>query len=335
LIYLDFLGYLRVIAKIFNMSPQGNNNNAAESFLRNHVYHVGVQIPFEVYPTQISELRVVSPGGTEMKEELVLSPNPAPTNHVKCAAKPTPISVNIRLNKFVRRLHEMLAFERESGVVEWRRGLLILHSIDEFTKVVLPKYFNTRNFKTFRRQLNYYGFVHVRSFSVNGSTTTALWVNQELADTGSDSISSVLKLKRVEPSEASKTPEGRRERKNEAVCSVEVDGLVEKKSFMNQRYSAANHVKKPGVDEMLSPPLPIVVHCNYHEQPSPPLFEHTVYPTPVTPRREEVFLAVNTDVTPATTTNNAAIPYFTQFEHNISSIDQAAGLLLSLSRATV
>jgi hypothetical protein len=71
---------------------------------------------------------------------------------------------NVRLNKFVRRLHDMLTNERGRGVVEWRRGLLILHSInDGFTDEILPKYFNARNYKTFRRQLNYYGaLIHDR-----------------------------------------------------------------------------------------------------------------------------------------------------------------------------
>lgn len=64
---------------------------------------------------------------------------------------------NVRLNKFVRRLHDMLVAEQKGKVVEWRRGLLVLHNIDEFANTVLPKYFNTRNYKTFRRQLNYYG----------------------------------------------------------------------------------------------------------------------------------------------------------------------------------
>jgi hypothetical protein len=65
---------------------------------------------------------------------------------------------NVRLNKFVRRLHDMLTAERGRGVVEWRRGLLVLHSINcVFSNEILPTYFNTRNFKTFRRQLNYYG----------------------------------------------------------------------------------------------------------------------------------------------------------------------------------
>ena len=60
----------------------------------------------------------------------------------------------VRLNKFVRRLHDMLIAEKESGIVEWRRGLLVLHSTDAFAKTILPKYFNTRNFKTFRRQVS-------------------------------------------------------------------------------------------------------------------------------------------------------------------------------------
>jgi hypothetical protein len=60
----------------------------------------------------------------------------------------------LRLNKFVRRLHDMLLAEKDSGIVEWRRGLLVLYSTDAFAKTILPKYFNTRNFKTFRRQVS-------------------------------------------------------------------------------------------------------------------------------------------------------------------------------------
>lgn len=66
----------------------------------------------------------------------------------------------------------------------------------------------------------------MRSFASSSSTTTALWAHQELADNGSNSISSVLKLRRVDPPpDASKTPEARRERKNSASSSVEVEGL--------------------------------------------------------------------------------------------------------------
>mmetsp|Transcript_22261 Transcript_22261/g.27293 ORF Transcript_22261/g.27293 Transcript_22261/m.27293 type:complete len:371 (+) Transcript_22261:160-1272(+) len=139
-----------------------------------------------------------------------------------------------RLNKFVRRLHDMLQSEQDSGIVEWRKGLLVLHSTDTFTKEILPTYFGTKNFKTFRRQLNYYGFVHVRSFSATGSTTTALWVNQDLARRGTKSISSVLMLKRVEPSESSKTAEGRRVRKEEAANTVEDIGISTRSIHLDQ-----------------------------------------------------------------------------------------------------
>lgn len=134
-------------------------------------------------------------------------------------------TTSLRLNKFVRRLHDMLISEQDNGIVEWRSGLLVLHSTVDFAKIILPKYFNTKNFKTFRRQLNYYGFVHVRSFSATGNTTTALWVNQELAKEGGKSISSVLRLKRVDPCPDAKTAEGRRVRKEEAFHVVEDIGI--------------------------------------------------------------------------------------------------------------
>ncbi|KAL7538112.1 hypothetical protein ACHAXR_008295 [Thalassiosira sp. AJA248-18] len=214
-----------------------------------------------------------------------------------------------RLNKFVRRLHEMLTTEREGGIVEWRRGLLVLHSIDRFSKEVLPRYFNTRNFKTFRRQLNYYGFLHVRSFSASGSATTALWVNQELADNGSDCISSVLKLKRVEPNESSKTPEGRRVRKNEAASSVEVEGL----GALLSGYS--DNVNWPTTSEMMKPstsdcPVPKVVHFQHEPPPLPSTYSKT------SPHHD---LA-------------APVVFAGHDNSNDPVIDHAAGLLLSLSR---
>jgi hypothetical protein len=178
----------------------------------------------------------------------------------------------MRLNKFVRRLHDMLQSEKDSGVVEWRRGLLVLHSTDAFAKTILPKYFNTRNFKTFRRQLNYYGFVHVRSFSTTGSTTTALWVNRDLAKNGTDNISSVLMLKRVEPCESAKTAEGRRVRKELAVSTVEDDIGVSTKSLqLEQIRSMALHC---GIGSDTSSrqhqQVPLVVHCQMMSTPSPP-----------------------------------------------------------------
>jgi len=156
----------------------------------------------------------------------------------------------------------MLQSEKDSGIVEWRRGLLVLHSTDAFAKQILPKYFNTRNFKTFRRQLNYYGFVHVRSFSTTGTATTALWVNRELAQSGSDDISSVLLLRRVEPCDTAKTTEGRRERKELAIHTVEEDiGVSAKTLQMEQIRSMAER----GIDcAALSfdnvPPVPREIH---------------------------------------------------------------------------
>jgi len=149
----------------------------------------------------------------------------------------------LRLNKFVRRLHDMLIAEKDSGVVEWRRGLLVLQNTSAFAKQILPKYFNTRNFKTFRRQLNYYGFVHVRSFSSTGAdaATTALWVNKDLAETATqhgtnpEDIESVLLLKRVEACETAKTAEGRRVRKKLATSVVEEDLGVSAKVLQKQQ----------------------------------------------------------------------------------------------------
>lgn len=179
------------------------------------------------------------------------------SSHLSTSLKPKRASSGMRLNKFVRRLHDMLQSEHKSRIVEWRRGLLVLHSTDAFAKTILPKYFNTRNFKTFRRQLNYYGFVHVRSFSTTGSTTTALWVNRDLAKAGTASISSVLMLKRVEPCESAKTAEGRRVRKELAVSTVEDDIGVSAKSLqLDQIRSLAF----PPEDIM--PRIPMMVHCH-------------------------------------------------------------------------
>jgi hypothetical protein len=159
----------------------------------------------------------------------------------------------------------MLQSEQRSGIVEWRRGLLVLHSTDAFAKTILPKYFNTRNFKTFRRQLNYYGFVHVRSFSTTGASTTALWVNRDLAKNGSCNISSVLLLRRVEPCESSKTAEGRRVRKELAVSTVEDDIGVSAKSLQLEQIRSLAMIGQfedsTGEDDHILPPIPAVVHC--------------------------------------------------------------------------
>lgn len=128
-----------------------------------------------------------------------------------------------RLNKFVRHLHDMLVAEKDSQAVEWRCGLLILQNTASFAATILPKYFDTRNFKTFRRQLNYYGFVHVRSYSKAASSTIAIWVNRSLIETVKNpkEICSVLSIKRVETCETSKTSEGRQLRKQMAISAAD------------------------------------------------------------------------------------------------------------------
>lgn len=277
-------------------------------FLLKRIFGTMAQFLMDGLPRFGTEMpTVVSLGGSDssmdgLQEEKAKLENISFTSKLKSAHRSKEPSV--RLNKFVRRLHEMLIEEREGGVVEWRRGLLILHNINNFSKDILPKYFNTRNFKTFRRQLNYYGFLHVRSFSASGSATTALWVNQALADHGNDSISSVLKLKRVEPNETSKTPEGRRERKSSAACSVEVEGL-------NVLLHGYNNV----ADTKSATNVPKFVHCRqesslmYHSKTT---FERTA---PVTqPKKEHSFSQVGI---------------------NDPLVDHAAGLLLSLSNAAV
>jgi HSF-type DNA-binding len=148
-----------------------------------------------------------------------------------------------RLNKFVRILHDMLVEEKDSGIVEWRHGVLVLHNTNEFSRKLLPKYFSTGNFKTFRRQLNYYGFVHVRSFSSSENAITAFWVNNQLAnkaETDCNSVESILQLKRVEPWEGGKTTQSRREQKEIALHTMKDEIMASSNLLPNQRIKCSN-----------------------------------------------------------------------------------------------
>ena len=156
------------------------------------------------------------------------------------------------------------------------------------------------------------GFLHVRSFSASGSTTTALWVNQELANHGSDCISSVLKLKRVDPPEKSKTPEGRRVRKTEAASSVEVGGLGELIASYSGDVASSFSLKPSGC------PVPKLVH--FQHQPS----------TPTIPKMS-CFDHAASPVTPPKTRNDSFDSFSSQEESIDPVVDHAAGLLLSLS----
>lgn len=193
----------------------------------------------------------------------------------------------MRLNKFVRRLHDMLINETKAGRVEWRRGLLILKDTHGFAKDILPKYFNTRNFKTFRRQLNYYGFVHIRSFSNNGESTTALWVNGELAGSPStdgtdpDDVSSVLLLRRMEPCDQAKTAEMRRARKELAINTIEKDFGVSAKTLQLQQLGDLSNrcsKSKRAIQKMQKEQQKTQVKDNEGE-PQPMVVEHCTQTT--------------------------------------------------------
>ena len=114
--------------------------------------------------------------------------------------------------------------------------------------------------------MNYYGFVHVRSFSATGNSTTALWINQDLAENeANDDVSAVLKLRRVEPNEAAKTVEGRRQRKELALHTVEEDiGLDSKKLQLDQIRSMAIRGEEGGLDKgPTDVPRTVSVPSNY------------------------------------------------------------------------
>lgn len=161
----------------------------------------------------------------------------------------------------------MLVDEKDSGIVEWRRGLLVLNSTDEFTQKLLPKYFNSSNFKTFRRQLNYYGFVHVRSFSSSENATTALWVNHQLSNPAIDydSVESVLMLRRVEPYEGGKAKDGRRERKQTAMNKMRDDIDASSKLLSFQQIKTTNSSVPAAIEQILDAnirPIPSEIHCS-------------------------------------------------------------------------
>ena len=222
----------------------------------------------------------------------------------------------------------MLQAEKDGGIIEWRKGLLVLHSTADFAKNILPKFFNTRNFKTFRRQLNYYGFVHVRSFSTAAASTTALWVNQELAESGSTDIASVLTLKRVEPCELQKTAEGRRQRKEMAMHTVEEDLKIDPKTLQLEQIqslarrgiqSAAN----APMNHTLIPSIPLEIAFSKLPLAPPP-------PLPSNPQQMvDNVVSDDTQSRSSSTASSVDRPNETGVEDSMG----AANLLLLLSKA--
>ena len=236
----------------------------------------------------------------------------------------------------------MLQAEKDKGIIEWRKGLLVLHSTAEFAKNILPKFFNTKNFKTFRRQLNYYGFVHVRSFSTAAASTTALWVNQELAESGSADISSVLTLKRVEPCDLQKTAEGRRQRKEMAMHTVEEDLKIDPRTLQLQQIQNLTRVATVPTKDLTTghPPLPTVpLEIAFAPRQTPLVVDHYHHvvapsrPTPVQHHHHHRHHAtvVSDDTQSRASSSSSHASETAEDEMDDDSLD-AANLLLLLSR---
>lgn len=74
--------------------------------------------------------------------------------------------------QFPRRLYEMLDGETKNAeadmlypkIIAWSSSgkAFRIHNVGEFSSVVLPKYFRTKKFSSFQRNLNLYGFAKVR-----------------------------------------------------------------------------------------------------------------------------------------------------------------------------
>lgn len=95
-------------------------------------------------------------------------------------------------------------------------------------------------------------------------------MNRDLAKTGTDDISSVLQLRRVEPCEEAKTAEGRRHRKEMAIHTVEEDIGVSPKSLQLEQIRSlalrGEHFLCPP-----PPPQPPLITAPSHITFSPPI----------------------------------------------------------------
>jgi len=178
------------------------------------------------------------------------------------------------------------------------------------------------------QQLNYYGFVHVRSFSATGNTTTALWINQHLAeDEANDDVSAVLKLRRVEPDEVVKTVEGRRLRKELAIHTVEEDiGLNSKTLQMDQIRSMTVRGEGTPRQQQIPSSFPNIL------RPRGKTLNLVDSEDSISSKRKALIYSSN-DKTSTTGESSGIVPLMPNLTDEVANTDAAANVLLMLSRS--
>jgi hypothetical protein len=143
-------------------------------------------------------------------------------------------------------------------------------------------------------------------------------VNRDLAKEGTDDISSVLHLKRVEPCESAKTAEGRRYRKELAIFTVEEDiGVSAKTLQMEQIRTMTRRGEEDAFLGGGTTPVP-------PETPSIPQEVHV--PTDSSGSNYNSSSCCNEDSEDTNT--------YASEEENISASAAAANVLLMLSKAS-
>lgn len=69
-------------------------------------------------------------------------------------------------SNFLQTTYEMIQKEKGDGIVKWSESghSFLINNTEEFIKI-LPKYFKTKNYASFVRQLNMYGFHKIKNLN--------------------------------------------------------------------------------------------------------------------------------------------------------------------------
>mmetsp|Transcript_13891 Transcript_13891/g.20266 ORF Transcript_13891/g.20266 Transcript_13891/m.20266 type:complete len:440 (-) Transcript_13891:527-1846(-) len=78
----------------------------------------------------------------------------------------------VEVPMFLRKTYHMVNASNES-IVCWSKdgNSFIIKDVDSFTSKIIPQFFNHKNFKSFVRQLNFYGFHKVKTDRIRKDTT--------------------------------------------------------------------------------------------------------------------------------------------------------------------